>query len=1792
MAKQLNVSLAFSADTSRAKAQMQDLQKSLDNLINSAGKGSNDLNITKELIKAQGAAADLKIALQQATTSTGSLDLSKFNNSLQKSGLTLEQCRKRLESLGPAGSEAFLKLSNSIISAEAPLKRVNKTLENFKTTLANTTRWQISSSILHGFMGTLQSAYGYAQDLNESLTNIRIVTGQTTDQMAAFADKANKAAQTLSTSTTAYTDAALIFYQQGLDDDAVEARTEATIKMAHATGDSAKEVSSYMTAIWNNFDDGSESLEHYADVITALGASTASSSSEIASGLQQFASIAKTTGLSYDYATSALATLVANTRQSADTIGNSLKTIFSRLQGLKMGDTLEDGLDLNKYSKALKAIGVDVLDVNGNMMEMDDVLDETAAKWDNMTQAQKMAFAQTVAGTRQYNQLMSLMDNWDDMQTNLNTASKADGTLDEQAKIYAESWEAARDRVKAAAQSIYNDLLNDKFFITLNNNFATLLKGIDGFIDGIGGLRTVLPGVLALISKIYGVSMSKSIDDMIFNIQRQTEAYQKQEQILRDRAYLQAMKINANQGTELGDQKTSSLKIQLELSRALYQSAKNLDEQSIKELQNRIDIVNEYRKQVEEAAKLKDEAINNVQDSRQELLRSSKRQNKIESNTVLNKDGSNMSSNQAIMNLQKMETAAKNAQKQFNTLNKQFSDGNITTKEYIKGINQIKSDLGKVGVIADKNSGSYQTLNKAIIIAKSGIETFDEKIKQLNQDGGLASDTLLDIDDTERQYEEAFGWTTESTDAFRQAIQQMVESGYQEEEAIKIAGQAIEDFNNKLKFAQSTINKLNSTGQTIIGVFQGISQVTMGLNSAINAFETFLNPDISGLEKFKTLLLSLPMAVTGIFTGAKQLKTIYTNMSAAMTAVSEAKKAAALAGRALTEEELQELNIGRTNLIVKASLLIQQKLENSERGKAILLKLQEIAANFGLKASMVSLLITTLAFIAAIGVLIGLIALIVKGFKAWEASTPEGKLAAAKEQAKALGDQLDNAKSSAEELKSAFDQYTSAVQTLENCTKGTQEWYQALQDVNTQVLDLLNAYPELAQYITRTSEGMLQISDKGQEAMIDLMNTRILNSQAAFNEATQTVRQNDIAVKYNSAELDNYLAQDALEQTIAQYGAGFTSEEFANTLRETTQWTESTIEDWVSTMEDQRSAIDSWQRAIEENTNATQLENEALASMALADNTAVQNSEYRDQIIAASGRNLNLEIDKQQQQLEKDGWGTSGIAKIDGANAEAKRIFSEYMEAAGLQGVTLTDTTGDDNNRKFVYEDIEGEEHEVDLETMRTAVAAARAVENLGVSAETLLQKFEELSNSTDLADHALMDFIGGDLNKASKGDFEALSGKFGGETIESKDDAMSYLEQVLGEDFDPLAYGYKTADEMANAFMEQYNNAMAAWDSIELPEGMDDWAQDMSLSSAQAIENTLKEINIGPMGEKAGEDFVNALNTVLKDVDPEKQQEALDVLMSIDWTSYDALDQAKEMMKEFGVEIDLDSEYWREFAASMQLAAGSQPDFSSIKSDLIEISTLLNGLEFGKAIKDEDYQKLVNYNAEWEKFFILQADGTRQFIGDSEQMLQATREEIAARREELEVRREGAEALSKWGYRNSNDSFVQADWSKIAEQTANGTDNTKTAENLMNADGATARLLESLGYTDDVIQNIINDTENGSARMAEMFSRIAEAADSGAIDKLDADLNEMFASTAKNISELNGMLETGDIDLSAYNKRMSEFATEVANSATTLQELNTGLGQLGGSSEVTDQMNYDEYAQGLLNIASQYESC
>ena len=62
MAKQLNVNLAFTADTGQAKAQLQSLQNQLTQVINMPTAGLGD-KMAMELNQATHAAAELKIHL-------------------------------------------------------------------------------------------------------------------------------------------------------------------------------------------------------------------------------------------------------------------------------------------------------------------------------------------------------------------------------------------------------------------------------------------------------------------------------------------------------------------------------------------------------------------------------------------------------------------------------------------------------------------------------------------------------------------------------------------------------------------------------------------------------------------------------------------------------------------------------------------------------------------------------------------------------------------------------------------------------------------------------------------------------------------------------------------------------------------------------------------------------------------------------------------------------------------------------------------------------------------------------------------------------------------------------------------------------------------------------------------------------------------------------------------------------------------------------------------------------------------------------------------------------------------------------------------------------------------------------------------------------------------------------------------------------------------------------------------------------------------------------------------------
>lgn len=642
MANRQQFTLQFNADVRQAKREFEALSKILTDISTMHLKTPIEDSAIK---KASAAAQELNRHLQSAVNvDTGKLNLNAFSRSLEQANTSISELSASLLEAGQIGQDAFLRLTSSIAQTEVPLRRTSSLLREWGTTLKNTVKWELSSSIVHGLESALAGAVSYAKNLNGSLNDIRIVTGASVEDMAKFADQANRAAKALSTTTKEYADASLIYYQQG--DSAEEAAKKAaiTIKAANASfGTSAQEMSEYLTAVWNSYQVGADELERYVDIMAALGAKTATSLEEIATSMQKVAATSNAVGVSMEQVSSIIATVSSVTRESAESIGTSYKTIFARIGDLKLGGADEDGIGLGQVSSALESIGVEILDASGNLRDMGDIITDLGNKWQTMSEAQKVATAQVVAGKRQYTQLMALFESWDMYNANLNIAGGAEGSLQEMADIAAESWQAAAKRVTASLESIYSTLLNDEGIVKLLNFLDKLIEASGGIIQGYGGVAGIVAGIGGAMAKYFSADIAATATKGINNLKEAfSNAGTEQERFLQTSQQTRAALIELAERTDITEGTRQQLQIDMsvmEQKEQLLRNQKLLTDDQRKSIEGLIQAYHQEASAIAEVQaqldKQKQQQENNRTDLKNSIL-------KDEMSRVAGRTGSNM----------------------------------------------------------------------------------------------------------------------------------------------------------------------------------------------------------------------------------------------------------------------------------------------------------------------------------------------------------------------------------------------------------------------------------------------------------------------------------------------------------------------------------------------------------------------------------------------------------------------------------------------------------------------------------------------------------------------------------------------------------------------------------------------------------------------------------------------------------------------------------------------------------------------------------------------------------------------------------------------------------------------------------------------------------------------------------------------------------------------------------------------------------------------------------------------
>ena len=438
------------------------------------------------------------------------LNLNEFMNQLS-SGQT------GIQGLSTQASQFMTRFINGAGKINTELRSVSTTVERFTQSFFNTARWGLTAAAFQGIMNSIRGSVEYIKELDTSLSNIRVVTDLSSNDMKSYAEYANQAAQALGISTVAFTDAAQLYAQNGYNIEDQQRLAELTNKVANVTQADVVATSEHITALINGYQLSIDEAEKALDGMALVAAESASDLDELATAQERVASTAHMLGVSQEQLTSQISTIVSVTRQAPESVGTALRTLYSRFADIELGETLEDGVNLGDFSSELEKVGVRVLDMNGELRSMGDIVEDLMRVWGQLSTTQQQALGNVIAGKRQTNMLAALLENPEMYQQQLEMAENAAGTVDKQQSIRMESLEAKMNSMSAAAEGLWSSLIDSDGLKSLVDTLTEILNLINSIVKSIGGGGNVAGFLMSSLIRGGSRQIGESIQNMQYN---------------------------------------------------------------------------------------------------------------------------------------------------------------------------------------------------------------------------------------------------------------------------------------------------------------------------------------------------------------------------------------------------------------------------------------------------------------------------------------------------------------------------------------------------------------------------------------------------------------------------------------------------------------------------------------------------------------------------------------------------------------------------------------------------------------------------------------------------------------------------------------------------------------------------------------------------------------------------------------------------------------------------------------------------------------------------------------------------------------------------------------------------------------------------------------------------------------------------------------------------------------------------------------------------------------------------
>lgn len=347
----------------------------------------------------------------------------------------------------------------------------------------------------------LKDAVTEMKAVDAELINTAKASGASSEKMKELEQGAYRLAEAYGHTASEVLTAETAFARAGYGDK-IEQMAELNLLTQNAGDLTSDEASSFLLAADAAFGYGGnvQKLTAVLDGMNEVSNKNATDMSKMAEGMTVAGSVFASAGESAQTFTAMLGTATAATQRSGSEMARGLRTIFMNIRQIK-GETedgeLIDGESIANAAKAMREFaGVDTM-ANGELRKGSEILAELAGKWDTLSDVQKSAIAQNVAGVRQANILFALMDNWGTYEKMMAEYANAAGSAMQENERYLEGWQAKTDKLNAAwtkfvANTISSDFI--KGLLDISTKFLNVSGSIGTVTAAMGGLVVAFKG--------------------------------------------------------------------------------------------------------------------------------------------------------------------------------------------------------------------------------------------------------------------------------------------------------------------------------------------------------------------------------------------------------------------------------------------------------------------------------------------------------------------------------------------------------------------------------------------------------------------------------------------------------------------------------------------------------------------------------------------------------------------------------------------------------------------------------------------------------------------------------------------------------------------------------------------------------------------------------------------------------------------------------------------------------------------------------------------------------------------------------------------------------------------------------------------------------------------------------------------------------------------------------------------------------------------------------------------------